>query len=464
MLSRNQEHVLQWWPELDSTQRQQLLDDIESVPWDLVDQLVESHVRRKPVVEIPKKLEPAKAYNKPTLETAKDRTYQQAMSLGSELIAAGKVAAFTVAGGQGTRLGFDGPKGAVPITPVRKKSFFQLFSEMICAASRKHAVPIPWYIMTSAANHNQTIAFFKSHKYFGLPESEVIFFRQGMLPSFNFDGKVLLAERHRPALSPDGHGGSFKALNESGSARHMQSRGVEIISYFQIDNPLVQPFDELFIGLHRLDRSEMSTKVAAKNDDFERVGNVCLNNGHVSVVEYSDLPAELARARNADGSRMFNLGSLGMHLVEVGFVERIGTEKFGLPFHRAEKSIPCVDNCGNLVAPEKGSPNCVKLETFVFDALPRAESAMLLEIDRADEFSPVKNATGIDSLDSARVDLMRRNVRWLESIGVTVPYHPDGSPGAIIEVAPSFAMSPADLESARGRLTSINPGDVVYLS
>jgi UDP-N-acetylglucosamine/UDP-N-acetylgalactosamine diphosphorylase len=315
--------------------------------------------------------------------------------------------------------------------------------------------------MTSPANHRQTIGFLQEHGFFGLPESDVILFSQGMLPALDFQGRLLLEQKHRLALAPDGHGGSLKALVNSGAHKDMQARGIEIISYFQIDNPLVKPFDPLFIGLHARTGSEMSTKVTPKADDLERVGNLCIKDGKLAVVEYSDFPNELARAKNEDGSRRFDAGNLAIHLLDVGFVERVIAKSFELPFRRAEKKVAFIDENGTQVDPPE--PNAIKLETFVFDALPLANKPLVLAVDRAEEFSPVKNATGVDSLETSQRDQVRRACRWLEAAGVKVPRKPDGEPGVTVAISPAFALDAEDVATHRDRLPPLSPGDELYI-
>jgi UDP-N-acetylglucosamine/UDP-N-acetylgalactosamine diphosphorylase len=388
-------------------------------------------------------------------------TYEKGREQGEQLLRAGRVAAFTVAGGQGTRLGFDGPKGALPVTPVRGKSLFQLFAEMVLAAGRHYGKPIPWYIMTSPANHAQTIAYFEGHLFFGLAAEDVRFFSQGMLPAFDFAGRLLLEEKHRLAMAPDGHGGSLKAMAGSGALADMRRRGITTLSYFQVDNPLVMPFDPLFIGLHAAIGSEMSTKVTPKADDLERVGNVCLVDGKVTVIEYSDLPENLARARNEEGSRRFDAANIAVHLFDVGFIDRIVGQSFQLPFRRAEKAASFVDETGAVRKP--ASPNAVKLECFVFDALPLAKNPLVLEVDRAEEFSPVKNATGVDSLATSQRDQVARACRWLARAGFTVPRRANGDPDVAVEIAPTFALDANELASRRNEIPPIGPATKIYL-
>ncbi len=455
-----QEHVLRWWDELGPGEREHLLADVESIPWDHLDPLIASHVLARPKRSIPTELSPPEVYGQQP-GPGQEALYAEAVRTGRDLLRAGKVAAFTVAGGQGTRLGFEGPKGAVTITPVREKTLFQLFAEMIRAAGARYGVQIRWYIMTNPLNHEQTVGFLKDHDFFGLSEQDVYLFTQGMLPAFDLSGRMLLADKHRLSLAPDGHGGALKALVRSGALADMEARGVEIVSYFQVDNPLVRPFDPLFIGLHTTTGSEMSTKVTPKADDLERVGNVCLHEGKVTVIEYSDFPDELAHARNGDGSRKFDAANLAIHLLNVNFVARIITRHFQLPYHRAERRTSWIDENGVLSVADE--PNAVKLETLVFDALPLARSPLLLEVDRAEEFSPVKNTTGVDSLETAKRDQVARACRWLESAGVSVPRKPDGQPDVTIAISPAFALDADDVKKQHDNLPTLRPGDVLYI-
>jgi len=455
-----QAHLLRWWDELDAARRALLLTEIESVAWSTLGPLIESHVRSKPQVEVPESLSPAPVYPvQPDGRRADE--YAEARRLGEELLAAGKVAAFTVAGGQGSRLGFDGPKGAVAVTPVGGRTLFELFAAMVLGASERYGREIPWYLMTSPANHAETHSFLAEHAFFGLPEDRVRLFPQAMLPAFDFQGRALLCEKHRLALAPDGHGGSLTALARSGYLADMRERGIEIISYFQVDNPLVKPFDPLFVGLHAQAEAEMSTKVAQKVDDLERVGNVCLADGRVAVIEYSGFPDSLARKKDADGRRLFNAGNLAIHLINVAFVDRIVGASFTLPYRRAEKVVAFVDEGGERMTPE--SPNAVKLETFVFDALPLARGGVVLEVDRAEEFSPVKNATGTDSLESSRRDQTMRACRWLEAAGVAVPKNEDGSPAITVGIDPRFALDSEALSKRVDEIPPMEPGGAIWI-
>ena len=458
----HQSQLLAFWEQLSPVQRQDLCAQIEKIDFSEIDRWIAEYITNPAPAVIPTDFSPPPFYALNPAGSEPERKYAQAIEFGRELISTGKVAAFVVAGGQGTRLGFNGPKGNFPISPVKNKTLFEIFAEMIAAASKKYRTACPWYIMTSPLNHAETEEIFRSNNYYGLDEKNIFMFQQGTLPSFDFDGKILLADKDSIACSPDGHGGSLKALYKSGALEDMKKRGVEFISYFQIDNPLINIFDPLFIGLHALDKAEMSSKAVIKSEPKEKVGIFALVDGRVAVIEYSDLPDELSEKRNSDGSLVFELGSIAIHIISRDFVEKLNSTGFALPLHRAVKEISHIDQQGNFVEPDR--PNGVKLESFVFDALPLASKSIILETLRSEEFAPVKNASGVDSVDSAREMMVARGAAWLESAGVAVPRKPDGSVDCIIEIAPSFALEKEDVKTKLNQIPDIKPKDRIYLA
>lgn len=454
--AHGQGHVLAFYDELPPDRQAALLEQAAALDLERLDRLVERYVRTAPATDVTGKIEPA-----PIVPAGGGTLHEQALRRGEELLAAGKAAAFVVAGGQGTRLGYEGPKGCFECTPVTKKPLFQVFAEQILAASKRYNVSIPWYVMTSPANDVATRAFFRQHRNWGLADKDVFFLVQGTMPAFDLDGKILLAAKDQLALSPNGHGGSLLALRESGALADMARRGAELISYFQVDNPLVRALDPVFLGLHDLQGAQMSAKVLPKRDPLEKLGNVCLVDGRMTVIEYSDMPEKLARECTEDGRLRFSAGSIAIHVLSRRFVEELtGGGPLELPYHRAVKKVPFVNAAGELVKPDK--PNAVKLEMFVFDALPLAAKAMILETVRSEEFSPIKNAAGEDSLASSLHDQVRRAAVWLEQAGVRVPRDAEGQVAAAIEISPLFADSPREL---RGKVDGLQiaTGDKLYL-
>lgn len=446
----DQTQLLKYWPQLTDTQKKNLISQLEAIEWNNLQEWIDNYVIKAGGPIIPTDFGPAPAYSALPKNDQQTQLFDKATALGKDLISAGKVAAFVVAGGQGTRLGFDGPKGNYPTSPVKSKTLFQIFAEIILGSSKKYNATIPWYIMTSPLNHQITVDTFEQKNYFGLKKEDVFFFQQGTLPNFDFDGNILLNEKGNIATSPDGHGGSLKALYESGAIADMKKRGIEQISYYQVDNPLINIIDPLFVGLHAMEDAQMSSKALKKAYPKEKVGNFCLVDGRVNVIEYSDLPDEMAEKTNDDGSLVFEMGSIAIHLISREFVEKLNAKGFALPIHRAVKKIPFINDAGQLISPDQ--PNGIKLETFVFDALPLADKSIILETLRENEFAPVKNATGVDSAEVTRKMMSDRFKAWLKAADVETP------DDAIIEISPLFAVDVEDVLAKKDQLPEIRSG------
>jgi UDP-N-acetylglucosamine/UDP-N-acetylgalactosamine diphosphorylase len=376
--------------------------------------------------------------------------WTRARALGEEALRAGRVAAFTVAGGQGTRLGYDGPKGTFPVTPVKGKPLFQVFAEKILAAERRYGRPLHWFIMTSQQNHAATEAFFAEHRCFGLDAARVHFFLQGRMPAVDPEGRILLEAPDAIALSPDGHGGSLRALDRSGALDLLAREGIDALSYFQVDNPLVHCIDPAFIGWHLQAGSEMSSKMVPKQYPEEKLGHFCIRNGRLLVIEYSDLPMDRQRETDERGRLRFLPGNIAIHILDREFVRRMAAGPAGLPWHRASKKIPTIDAAGRPVKPDR--PNGIKFEMFVFDALPLARRPLVIETRRADDFSPVKNAEGVDSPRTCRDDQLRQFVRWLRAAGASPPADPTGLPPFALEVSPLFGSDEISFAESWNRL------------
>lgn len=459
--SIGQAHLLNFFDELAEGERRSLIDEISAIDLERLPNLIETYVANKPSFAPSGACEPVPYYPNDPASPVRAWDREKHRAIGEDLLRAGKVAAFVVAGGQGSRLGYDGPKGKFPGGAVSKKPLFQMLAEWIVASREAYGCAIPWYVMTSPLNHDETVAFFEEHDRFGLPAGDVSFFQQGTLPSIDMtSGRVLLKSKSSLATNPDGHGGSLKALYASGSIDEMISRGIEHISYVQVDNPLSRVIDPVFIGLHagaEDSSGEMSTKMVPKREPGEKVGVLCHVDRKTQVIEYSDLSDDLVQQRDEHGNLRYRAGNIAIHMIGVDFVHRLNTQGdgFALPLHRAEKKVACIDpQTGASIQPD--SPNAVKLETFVFDALPMCESSIVYETDRVDEFAPIKNAEGNDSpASSARIQT-ERAARWLESAGVTIPRDASGEPKCTLEISPLFARTPEELASKKGEL----PGSI----
>lgn len=452
-----QGHVFAFFDRLNATQQARLLDEAAEIDLAEIDRLNRTLVAKHGAATVDlSDLEPAPYERRP--EHGGDAaSWAKAKAAGEEALRAGRVAAFTVAGGQGTRLGYNGPKGTFPVTPLKHKTLFQVFAEKIQAAGTRYGKPLHWFIMTSHQNHAATEEYFNNQRYFGLDRGRVHFFRQGRMPAVTFDGKIMLETTSSIAMSPDGHGGSLRALARSGALDLMEREGVDTLSYFQVDNPLVRCIDPAFIGWHVLRRSEMSSKMVPKAYPEEKLGHFCVQRGKLVVIEYSDLPMAMQRETDASGQLRYIAGSIAIHVLDRQFVRRmaVGGEGATLPFHRADKKIPTINAEGQPVKPDQ--PNGVKFEMFVFDALPFAHHPVVIETRREDDFSPVKNAEGVDSPQTSRDDQLRQFGRWLKAAGADLPADGTGLPRFPVEVSPLFGYDEDSFAEAWKRLTPKPP-------
>lgn len=438
-----QQHVLKWWGELADEQRDALQAELNGIDFDLIERLTNDWRSRGDDDDAPAEssVEPPESVADLPRTDADRAERNRAKQIGEELLAAGKVGAVLVAGGQGTRLGFDAPKGMFPIGPVTDRTLFQLFAEQLQARSRPAGATIPYYVMTSAATHAETVEFFEANDFLGLNRDAVFFFQQGATPAVDAStGKLLLAEKGRLALGPDGHGGLLAALRRGGLFDDMARRGIEVLYYHQVDNPATVVCDPVFLGLHRLRESEASTKVVSKVAPEERMGVVVSVGGRTQIIEYSDLSAELARQREPDGRLRIRAGNTAIHAFNREFLERMATEDL-LPFHVAHKKVGCVNDSGEFVEP--AAENGLKFERFIFDVLPHAQNALVMEVDRAAEFLPVKNADGADSPATSRAGLSRMYADWLRSAGAEVSSDAD----LALEISPLYAVDRDELKA-----------------
>jgi len=429
-----QRHLLADWDRLDPAGRERLLAELESLDFELVERLAEL-ARGGAAPVAPARIEPPELF--PLRRGAEgERRAREALEAGETLLRAAQVGFLLVAGGQASRLGLDGPKGALPVGPVSGWSLFEIHARRLRAAGRRYGVATPWYVMTSRDNDGPTRRFFAEQAYFGLAPQDVRFFTQAMVPAMDFEGRILMRAPDALFLAPNGHGGVLAAFADSSSLADARGRGLEQLSYLQVDNPLAPPADPLFLGLHLLASAGMSSKVVAKRDPLEKVGVLGRVDGRLACIEYSDLPEELRDAREPSGELTFRAGNIAIHALEMGFVGRLTRGGLDLPWHVARKRMKAYED-GRVVEREG-----LKFETFVFDALGRSPSSVVLEVERAREFSPLKNARGEDSLETAQADLSRLHASWVAAAGRPLP--PPGAGGVPpVEVDPLLAQDQA---------------------
>ena len=423
-----QEHVLAYWSKLGKKEREALLAQIATIEPANVKYCQEALEKGAEVPDSSK----GKA---PKVAVLKGKKLAEAVAAGEKELKAGRVAALLVAGGQGSRLGYDGPKGCYSIGPITDAPLFYFHARKILARTIRYGRTIPFYVMTSEANNAATVECFEKNDYFGLNPKDVFFFTQGMWPGMTKEGKIILDAPGHVFMSPDGHGGLLAALKKSGALADMKKRGIKSVFFFQVDNPLVEIADPAFIGYHVLNKSEYSLKLCAKRDPKEKVGVPMQFGKTYRMVEYTEMTDEQCNRKAKDGSLYFLYGSPAIHVFDREFLDREAS--LPMPLHLAFKKIPQVGADGKVVKPTE--PNGYKFEKFIFDILPKAKTAAFLAFEQKDEFSPVKNAEGGDSPATCKADMQAKWRRWFAEVGVAVP---EGVP---LEIDPLYAVDAADL-------------------
>jgi UDP-N-acetylglucosamine/UDP-N-acetylgalactosamine diphosphorylase len=435
-----QAHLAEALARLDGAERDRLREQVEALDLDLIGRLVGDLVEAGGPPELGRieSLDPQDVIPIPRSEADRERA-REAAAAGAEALREGRVATVLLAGGQGTRLGFDGPKGAFPFAPITGRPLFAHHAAKIAALRERYGAPIPWYVLTSPQNDGETRAFFAEHGHFGLEPASVRFVVQGTLPAVDRESAAILLEApDRLALSPDGHGGLLSALRASGALDEIEAAGIATLFTFQVDNPLLPVCRPDVIGHHVGAGADMSSMVVRKLAPEEKMGVIARVDRRTGVVEYSDLPDELAEERDDEGELVYWAGSIAVHCIEVAFVRELTEGGLRLPYHRALKRVAHVGDA------DPDEPNAVKFETFLFDALPSAGRSVTVEARREDTFSPIKNAEGADSPATARRDLNRLYARWLEAAGAGVPRTADGEP-VDLEIDPRHALDAGEL-------------------
>ncbi|MDE6363797.1 MAG: UDPGP type 1 family protein [Lachnospiraceae bacterium] len=392
-----QEHIVEAYQKLDDKGKEKLAAQIERIDWSIVEM-----AGHKELAQERGKLEPLSALEVTEIEKNKAK-YEE---IGLDAIRAGKVGAVLLAGGQGTRLGSDGPKGKYNIGLTKEVFIFERLIRNLLDVTDKAGCFVPLYVMTSDKNHDETVAFFAEKDFFGYPEEFVKFFKQEMAPSVDFQGKLYMESADSLSLSPNGNGGWFYSMAVTGVLKDVKARGVEWLNIFAVDNVLQRIADPVFVGATIDSGCVSGAKVVRKADPEEKIGVLCLEDGRPSIVEYYEMTEEIINSREADGELSYNFGVILNYLFRVEQLEEIANQK--MTVHVVEKKIPFIDENGTLVKPE--SPNGYKFELLVLDMIHMFENCLSYEVVRDYEFAPIKNKTGVDSVESARALLQKNGV------------------------------------------------------
>lgn len=389
----NQEHLLNGYEKLNDEKKKILLEQINNIDFEQILELYEN--TKKEISFKNAKISHMEYVDKSKLS---EEEYKKYYGLGSKVIKEGKYAVLTMAGGQGTRLGYVAPKGTFKIGGGVEKSLFEALSDTIKEAQEEFKAIVPWYIMTSRENNDATEKFFEENKYFGLNKDNIIFFKQGELPMIDTNGKILVDENGMIKLAADGHGGVFEAMRKNGCIEDMKKRRIEWIFISGVDNVLAGLVDPIATGL-AIDKNTLATgKSVVKKSPSERVGVFCRRNNKPYVIEYTEITDEMANARDEKGELLYGESHILTNLFNIKALEEISKNK--LPYHSAFKKAKYTNENGQIVTPDK--PNVYKFEAFIFDAFESLDDMCILRVKREDEFAPLKNAEGEDSPDTAR--------------------------------------------------------------
>ncbi|TWT86874.1 putative uridylyltransferase [Pseudobythopirellula maris] len=435
-----QQHAVGFWDDLTEGQQSKLAAQLAAVDLEQLGELYRGDADQPDWAELARTAEPPVAMRLSDREAGQGGglgvTPDQASERGKQTLDAGEVGVLLVAGGQGSRLGFDHPKGVFPIGPVSGATLLQIHLEKAVALAKRHGVGVPVYLMTSPITHDEQVKFLEENNRFGLAEDDLFVFCQGTMPAVDKStGKMLLADKGELFLSPDGHGGTIAALASSGATEHMRRRGVKQLFYLQVDNPIVPIGDAEMLGYHLLAESELTSMAVTKQAPEDKLGNFVMLGDELNVIEYSDFPSEVAAATDDAGGLKFWAGSIAVHVFDVAFLERMLALKDALPFHIANKKVPHVcPERGETVEPTE--PNALKFERFIFDLLPKAQNPIVVEYAEEEVFAPLKNAPGApkDTAEYVQLFMQNQHRRWLEAAGRGV------AEGVTVEVSPLYGL------------------------
>lgn len=389
-----QEHLLKYYDELGENEQKSILEQIARIDFPLINYFKDRNFNKDEDTSAPKNLEPMKIMSVDETQPKKQELFQE----GSRLLKEQKIGAILLAGGQGSRLGVSGPKGKVDIGITKTLYIFEMLIRNMMDVVNQTDAWIPLFVMTSEKNDEETREFFKEQNYFGYNSDFVHFYIQDMMPAVDYDGKILLEGRGQIAFSPNGNGGWFSSLIKTNMIETVENYGIEWLNVFAVDNVLQRIADPYFIGATSLSGMNCGAKVVRKNHPDEKVGVLCLEDGKPNVVEYFELNDTLRNAKDEKGNYLYDGGVILNYLFRLEKLHEINNLQ--MPYHVAEKKIPYIDTNGNLITPDEN--NGYKFETLVLSMIRLSGDCLPYEIVREKEFAPIKNPTGIDSVESAR--------------------------------------------------------------
>ncbi|KAK9763187.1 UDP-N-acetylglucosamine pyrophosphorylase [Basidiobolus ranarum] len=457
-----QGHVFTFFDDLSTEKQQLFVAQLKDIDPSFINRVYEKVTADEKVTQEQNEIKPFPAERSGSILTANKETIDDWETTGLKAIAQNQVAVILMAGGQGTRLGSSAPKGCYDINHPSHKSLFQLQAERIIrlqslaqqyTEDESSEVIIPWYIMTSGPTHTATIEHFEQHDYFGLKKSNVVFFNQGIMPCVSYDGKILLETKSKLAIAPNGNGGIYDALRRDGILDDLATRGIRFIHSYCVDNCLVKVADPMFMGYCISKEADCGNKVVRKAYPTEPIGVVSLRNGKPKVVEYSEIDPSMAELTDQEGQLVYKAGNIANHFYTLDFLQRVKTFEDKLDYHVAKKKIKHVDlTTGEKIVPS--SPNGIKFEVFVFDVFPFTENLAVFEVDRKEEFSPLKNApgSGVDCPETSLRDITQQGLRFLQNSGAIVEnIQEDVIP---VEISPLVSYNGEGLETLAGKVLS----------
>lgn len=460
LAAHGQEHLIRFWPELSENERENLAGEIKKLDFAEINSLFQRAMDSTKVImeKLDDDLKPIPQAHYEAVPSLTKEKIEEYENIGLEEVSENKVGVLLLAGGQATRLGFGHPKGMYDVGLPSHKTLFQIQAERILRVQQMATEKtgkegkITWYIMTSEHTMAPTADFFRDHSYFGLNEENIVFFEQGRLPCFDFNGKIFLEDKHHLSSAPDGNGGLYRALKTQGILEDISRRRVQHLHAHSVDNILIKVADPVFIGYCKSKNADCAAKVVQKSSPSEPVGVVCRVNGHYKVVEYSELTEEAAERRNPDGRLTFCAGNICNHYFSSEFLSKICDYETKLKLHVAKKKIPYVDSEG--ICQKPSEPNGIKMEKFIFDVFEFAENFICLEVARDTEFSALKNADSAkkDCPSTAKEDLLRLHRKYIREAGGII------TDGVDVEISPLLSYGGENLaELVKDEVFTISP-------